>query len=109
MFDKKKVLATGATGCIASLLLPVFKERYEVFLPDNGNRAEGRWANLVEYCIFIHYLLPGPSFKPDIAFENEASVEAEFSKPWQAANVISGLTSRLFCHRDRSGGIPRYS
>ncbi len=45
--SKRKVLLTGASGYIASLLLPVFRERYDLTLVDvrrigrNGNEVEG--------------------------------------------------------------------
>src|SRR5690606_5839639 len=45
--SKRKVLVTGASGLIASLLLPALRERYDLTLVDvretdrHGNRVEG--------------------------------------------------------------------
>ena len=47
MSEKRKVVLTGASGYIASLLLPAFRQRYELTLLDvrtvdrNGNEVEG--------------------------------------------------------------------
>ncbi|MXY91981.1 MAG: NAD(P)-dependent oxidoreductase [Caldilineaceae bacterium SB0670_bin_27] len=47
MSDKRRVVITGASGYIASLLLPVFRERYDLTLLDirnldgDGNQVEG--------------------------------------------------------------------
>lgn len=83
---KRKVLVTGASGYIASLLLPSFRERYDLTLLDV--RSTDRNGNFVEGIIISDLLVDDRDLFRKYFMDIDAVVHCGFTRAGDPSNPV---------------------